>query len=239
MSDLQVRDDSDEKKYFTQIPNIIEIKGLGVYAFRLYFHLKRVAGDKGKCYKSTETLAKDCGIGMASVSRAKKELIEHKLITIEKKKSKRGKPYHEIRIVNIWDENMAYFSKTSPQEVITSEEEFITSPQEIKNNPSKNKTNNKRKSRKRDVRLDHPAIIAYREEVHLHVPINLRDDVIKKVDNAEKWKDIIHNWMLKGWNKQNIEGMLDVYENGWGKNGKQQGKSAFDKVRERSSNGNA
>jgi len=69
--------------------------------------------------------------------------------------------------------------------------------------------------RKRDDRLDHPAIIAYREEAHLHVPINIRDDVIAVVNDAEKWKKIVHSWMAKGWNKQNIEGMLEVYKNGW------------------------
>ena len=48
----------------------------------------------------------------------------------------------------------------------------------------------KKKSRKRDERLDHPAIIAYREEVHLHVPINIRDDVIDVVDDADKWQKL-------------------------------------------------
>ncbi len=94
----------------------------------------------------------------------------------------------------------------------------------------------KKKSRKRDARLDHPAIIAYRDEVHLHVPINLRDDVVSVVDDTDKWRDIVHDWMGKGWNKQNISGMLDVYKNGWSsKNGKKKGvdMSSFDRRRAR------
>lgn len=74
-----------------------------------------------------------------------------------------------------------------------------------------------KKNKKRDERLDHPAIIAYRDEVHLHVPINLRDDVIEVVDDADRWRAVIHSWMGKGWNKQNIAGMLEVYNNGWEK----------------------
>ena len=93
-----------------------------------------------------------------------------------------------------------------------------------------------KKSRKLDASLDHPAIIAYRDEVHLHVPINLRDDVVSVVDDADKWRDIVHDWMGKGWNKQNISGMLDVYKNGWSsKNGKKKvvDMSAFDRRRAR------
>ena len=95
----------------------------------------------------------------------------------------------------------------------------------------------KKRSRKRDPRLNNPAIIAYREEAHLHVPINIRDDGVSIVSDAEKWQGIVHSWMAKGWNKQNIEGMLDVYRDGW-RDGKAKGKkgvdlSAFDKIRQR------
>jgi hypothetical protein len=75
-----------------------------------------------------------------------------------------------------------------------------------------------RKKRKRDERLDHPAIKAYRSETHLHVPIVWRDEVIQVVGNdngnVEKWKDLVHEWIGRGWNRANVKGMLDAYREG-------------------------
>ena len=75
------------------------------------------------------------------------------------------------------------------------------------------KAQNKR-GKPRDTRLDHPAIIAYKEEARLHVPINWRDGVIETVDQVDKWTELVHEWIGKGWNKRNISGMLDAYKNG-------------------------
>jgi hypothetical protein len=78
----------------------------------------------------------------------------------------------------------------------------------------------------RDTRLDHPAIIAYREEAHLHVPINWRDGVIETVDQVDKWTELVHEWIGRGWKKTNISGMLDAYKKGGiRKNGRGQSSS--------------
>ena len=66
----------------------------------------------------------------------------------------------------------------------------------------------------RDERLDHPAIIAYRDEARLQVPIQLRDEVIACVSDPVLWKHIIHDWIARGWNKQNISGLLEAYRAG-------------------------
>ena len=107
----------------------------------------------------------------------------------------------------------------------------------LKTNTNK-KTNGGKPLRKRDTRLDHPAVIAYREEAHLHVPINVREDVVTTVDDAVKWQEIVHSWIAKGWNKQNIEGMLRVYRDGW-RDGKKKevDMSGFDIVEKELENG--
>lgn len=110
--DTQVIDAGDLRKYRTEIPNSIDDMGLSVYAYRLYGHLKRVAGDSGKCWQSTATLAQACNMSAASVSRAKKEL-EGRLIDIEIIPGEHGEfDYHIITIRDIWAEN---FSTYSPQ----------------------------------------------------------------------------------------------------------------------------
>jgi len=72
----------------------------------------------------------------------------------------------------------------------------------------------KSKPKTRDERLDHPAIIAYRTEANMHVPVAWRDEIIEVVTRPELWQQIVHDWIGRGWNKQNVKGMLEVYAKG-------------------------
>lgn len=137
-----VSDEGDTRRYFWMMPNIVDDLGLSVYAFRLYSHLKRVAGDSGECWQSVETLAEMCKIGSASVVRARKELETAKLIVTRRTANPHGgRPFITIKITDIWLCNFTKYASsksTSPQEVATSTGELATSPQEVKNNPLKN-----------------------------------------------------------------------------------------------------
>ncbi len=102
-----ILDESNDRAYFTMIPNIVGECGLSVYAFRLYCQIKRVAGEDGKCWQSTRTLAKNCKMSLGSVSKAKIELEEAGLIVISQKKMPYGgMDYHEIVVVDIWKRNV-------------------------------------------------------------------------------------------------------------------------------------
>ena len=136
--EYEIRD--SQRNYFTIMPNILDDMNLSVYAYRLYSHIKRVAGEKGLCYQSTDTLAKSCNMSSGSVSQAKQELKEAGLINIAQRKSNNGKPLHVITIKDIWQKNIDACAKTSSDEPITSPHEIITSPGEmIKNTINKNK----------------------------------------------------------------------------------------------------
>jgi hypothetical protein len=73
----------------------------------------------------------------------------------------------------------------------------------------------KRKRKPRDERLDHPAVIAYKKNARLNVPVIMRDDVIDTITDANKWAGIIKEWIGYGFKPTNIKGMLDVYKKGW------------------------
>ncbi len=62
--------DEDTHDHFTQIPNIIFDLQLSPYALSLYCVLKRVAGERGKCWMSTKTLATKCSMAVGSVTNA-------------------------------------------------------------------------------------------------------------------------------------------------------------------------
>ena len=126
---VQIIDEGDERKYYTQIPNIIFTLGLSPFELTLYCYLKKVAGASGgKCWQKTATLAKATNMGDGSVSRAKAELSKPRaelngksLIVIDEEANRHGgKRHHVIRLTNIWLENVALFERehpTSPREI--------------------------------------------------------------------------------------------------------------------------
>lgn len=107
----QIRDESTPRDFYTMIPNLVDIMDLSPHAYRLYGHLRKVAGESGKCWQSTKTLSIACGMSMGKVSEAKTELekVYPPLIRIESKKFDRGS-YHEIAITDIWQINHDFFS---------------------------------------------------------------------------------------------------------------------------------
>lgn len=135
-----------DRKYFTVVPNLVDEIGVSVYGYRLYAHLKRVAGEDGSCWQSTRTLAAGCKMSAGQIVKAKIELVKEHLITIEARKNEHGgRDYHIIRIEDIWSRNVEYCSALkgpkpeavaeappcSPDEVASSPPELARSPDEL------------------------------------------------------------------------------------------------------------
>jgi hypothetical protein len=111
-----VADKSNDRRYFTVVPNIVDDSELDPFAFRLYVHLKRVAGENGKSTQSTTTLAKACRMSRPQIVDSKKVLVAKGLIKIDVVANPYGgRPYHEITVVDIWEENVAKFSTPKKQ----------------------------------------------------------------------------------------------------------------------------
>jgi hypothetical protein len=75
--------------------------------------------------------------------------------------------------------------------------------------------------KKKDERLKHPALLAYRDRAHLTVQETWRDAVIKAIGDEESevdaWKNNVHTWIGNGWNPKNIRGMLEFHRGRSGK----------------------
>lgn len=133
---------SEERAYFTMIPNMVDDMALSVFAFRLYCHIRRVAGEGGACWQSTSTLADACRFSAGKVSEAKKELVEAGLIQVETKTNKNF-IYHHITIKDIWIANMAKYSvqEVNAKDIHHSPGEQYHSPHERHHSPGETKKN--------------------------------------------------------------------------------------------------
>lgn len=136
--DNLILDDGQLQKYYAAIPHMVDDMGLTPFEYRLYGHLKRVAGENGgKCWQSTKTLAEICGMSTGQVSEAKHTLEDKNLIVVQEV-PKDGRLYHEILVIDIWLQNIEKYTKArSSHERPRSYSELDRSPGETKNNPIK------------------------------------------------------------------------------------------------------
>lgn len=106
---------NDLRKYRTEIPNIVMDMELSLYEFKLYCHLKRVAGGEGECFQSTKTMAKLCGMSYGKISESKRGLAERGLIVIHERNREQGET-DVITIVDLWPQNFAHYAKSTAGE---------------------------------------------------------------------------------------------------------------------------
>ena len=112
-TESMIADSGDLRKYRTELPNLIDDMDLSVYAFRLYVHLKRVAGQNGQCWQSTRTLATHCKMSVSKVSQSKQELIDAGLIMVDAGDRTQGQS-DTITICDIWGQNFVRYSSDQP-----------------------------------------------------------------------------------------------------------------------------
>jgi len=103
--------DNAPVNFFSMIPHMVDDADLSPQAKTLYLHLKRVAGEDGLCWKTQDQLAKHCGFSPKTVVKAKRELIEAKIIEV-KLEAFEGHPRHIIHLLNIWSQNEAKYRQS-------------------------------------------------------------------------------------------------------------------------------
>jgi hypothetical protein len=114
IDEIEIQEPIPDRRYFTILPNVLDEMGLSPYAIRLYFRLKRRAGENGECWENSQHLAEGCNMSKSQISRTKAELEMAGLITIKKYSLGHGHfPGHLITIIDIWKRNVDYFDNKS------------------------------------------------------------------------------------------------------------------------------
>ena len=114
MENVQLQDESGDRKYFTQIPNYA-LDNLKHWDREVYIQIKRICGDKGSCWTSRSNLAKQCGMSLDRFKKSIKYLTENDWISFVGKKkvfTKGGEQeVNEYRINDIWKKNVDFYNK--------------------------------------------------------------------------------------------------------------------------------
>lgn len=120
-----------KRNFFAMIPHLVDDSELSVYAYRLYGHIKRRAGEERSCTESARNMAEKCQMSTAMVNRAKKELEQAGLIRIVYVKNPSGgRAFHRIKPLDIWAENEAHYQGTLSQNLVTDDDQETTTVRE-------------------------------------------------------------------------------------------------------------
>ena len=112
MKNYNIRDESGDKKYFTQIPNMI-VNHSTAYEQSLYMIMKRLAGENGICFASQNRLAEMMGAHKNTVAITIKKLLDRKWIREIDKLSVRGGYVRQFVIVDLWSLNIKEYESGS------------------------------------------------------------------------------------------------------------------------------
>jgi len=102
---IQIIDESGDRKYYTQIPNMV-VNHSTAYEQSLYLIMKRIAGEKGSCYASINTLSKKMGAHKQTVGNTIKKLLARKWIKETEPVKVRGGSVRQFLMVDLWKINI-------------------------------------------------------------------------------------------------------------------------------------
>lgn len=138
MSKLKIQDESNDKKYFTIIPNFV-LNHSTHWDREVYIQMKRKAGENGTCYISINNLMKQCGLSKDRLLKSIKYLLRHNWIQKigeRKIKTKGGNQFvNEYQINDIWKLNTDFYEDSPSNKGSPSDKQPFT--QGSPSNPSK------------------------------------------------------------------------------------------------------
>ena len=103
--EFKIKDESGDRKYFTQIPNII-VNHSTAYEQSLYLIMKRVAGENGSCYASLNWLSLKMGVHKTTVANTIKKLLKRDWIKEVCPVKVRGGQVRQFIIIDLWKKNI-------------------------------------------------------------------------------------------------------------------------------------
>jgi hypothetical protein len=149
MEDLHIEDGSNDRMYFTMVPNYILNHSTAIDQ-ALYLQMKRFAGEKnggGYCTASKRTLLKKMGVGPKALNTSLKYLVEHKWIeNVGSRKVMTDGGAQDVqiyRVNDIWKLNAEYYQGANESTPLPKQGADERSKGANESAPSKNYNKNK------------------------------------------------------------------------------------------------
>ncbi len=114
---FNIKDESGDRKYFTQIPNMI-VNHSTAYEQSLYLIMKRIAGETGSCYASLNYLAGKMGVNRKTVARNINKLLKRKWIAEISPIKIRGGKVRQFIIIDLWKVNMKEYNSGAKKDIV-------------------------------------------------------------------------------------------------------------------------
>jgi hypothetical protein len=134
----RLQDNSGDRKYFTQIPQIVWSLARSPYDLTLWHTIKMIAGENGECYLSSANLATLAMMSIGKVADCRKYLLKVGLLEGElRKQFPYPQPVWHLRIPDLWQRNLDWrqgFDKLSDRvklKIIQKKEQRDTSEKDI------------------------------------------------------------------------------------------------------------
>lgn len=230
--DQVISDPSDLKKYRTELPNLYDDAELDVYEFRLLAHYKRV----GRCTEGLETTAKKCNMSEGKASETRQSLADKGWIALQKVSMDKGRYRFIVTVIDRWIENFARYSglsiediaeqvkkaSASPREPIPSPREASPSPSEGKKELLKNLKDSLTGAHFSEMTVQEarqvPTLKMYAEATDFFpgsvVWEYVHNFVLTNKLTIEQIKTAAVAWSLRGYRKENVEGILQWARDG-------------------------
>ena len=106
-------DNSNDRKYFIMTPQLVMDRCDDPYEFILWSAVRMIASEGGECYVGTRNLAALCGIGVGTLARARKGLLEKGLLKGRLAAHHGQQKVWHLSIPDLWPENIAWRTKHS------------------------------------------------------------------------------------------------------------------------------
>lgn len=112
--DMQIQDESNDRKYFTIIPNFI-LNHSTIWDREVYIQMKRISGENGTCWTARTTLARQCGMSLGRLKKSIQYLTDHKWIIAVGTRTvmTKGGPQdiNEYKVLDLWKMNSDFYEK--------------------------------------------------------------------------------------------------------------------------------
>jgi len=120
MKEFKIEDKSNDRRYFTIIPNYITDNSTSNDQ-SLYLQMKRHAGEAGICFVTQETLMAKMAIGKNSLHKSLNFLLEHRWIEYAGLTQGKTRPVKTYKVNDIWKINQDYYDKIPAETAVSSD----------------------------------------------------------------------------------------------------------------------